>query len=252
MVSGFDTLKFISPEFAHAFGTAIRDFAKSVGKRNFFSCSVRFIILEETIAQFIGRDPEADKSRFGVDSALDYPLFYALPQVAKGLPDAVPADIAAVFEKRAALEKEILAGHGEQGEFFVTFLDNHDQERRFGSMGRARHPGQAALGLALLFTLQGIPCVYYGTEQGLTGHKTKAHQDDSMVLEALWGRKEAFDTNAALYQTIAALSALRQSHPGPALRRSVLPSPVWRRRDFRSVAAHSRRRSRLFAASRPR
>ncbi len=151
---------------------------------------------------------------FGISSALDYPLFFVLPSVAKGLPDAVPADIAAVYEKRAALQQKTLAGHGEKGEYFVTFLDNHDQSRRFGDMGRSRPLKETtALGLALLFTLQGIPCVYYGTEQGLKGHKTKAHQDDSLVREALWGRRNPFNRGAPLCQAIAALSALRRDHP---------------------------------------
>ena len=96
----------------------------------------------------------------------------------------------------------------------MIFLDNYDQDCRFGDISRARHPEQTmTLALALLFTLQGIPCVYYGTEQGLKGHKTKTQRDDSRVREALWGKRNAFDTGAALYQVIAALSALRRDHP---------------------------------------
>ena len=49
----------------------------------------------------------------------------------------------------------------------LDLLDNHDQKQRFN------HPAakmeQIRLGLALLFTRQGIPCLYYGTEQGLQG-----------------------------------------------------------------------------------
>jgi len=191
-IDGFrvDTLKFISPEFAHAFGAVIQEFAGRVGKDNFFLFG-EIYDSEETISQFIGRGSGGGKDVFGINSALDYPLFFVLPKVAKALPDAVPADVAAVFEKRAAVEKKPLARHGEASEYFVTFLDNHDQDRRFD--------GPAALALALLFTLQGIPCVYYGTEQGLKGHKTKTQMDDSRVREALWGKPKAFDTGSALY-----------------------------------------------------
>ena len=213
-VDGFriDTLKFISPEFARTFGSEIREFARSAGKHNFWMFG-EIYDSEETISRFIGRDPSQKNSVFGIDSAVDYPLFFVLPKVAKGMPGAVPADIAGVFERRAEVLKEILRGHGSLGEYFVTFLDNHDQDRRFGDTGRVRRPGQAALGLALLFTLQGIPCVYYGTEQGLKGHKTRGQRDDSLVREALWGKRSAFRTDSDLYRTLAALSALRREHP---------------------------------------
>ena len=66
-----------------------------------------------------------------------------------------------------AVEQNLISSHGEAGRYFVSFLDNHDQNERF------HHPltpqNQVTLGLALLFCLQGIPCVYYGTEQGLVG-----------------------------------------------------------------------------------
>ncbi len=44
----------------------------------------------------------------------------------------------------------------------VTFLDNHDLGRIYGTFGEDSEKLRAALGL--LFTMRGIPCVYYGTE----------------------------------------------------------------------------------------
>ena len=38
------------------------------------------------------------------------------------------------------------------------------------------------MGLACLYSLPGVPCLYYGTEQGLHGHGS-----DPAVREALWG-----------------------------------------------------------------
>jgi alpha-amylase len=64
----------------------------------------------------------------------------------------------------------------------VTLLDNHDLERRIMSHARTRHPGEGAgldwarkvtrLCLGALFTIRGIPQLYYGTEVGLEGWKT--------------------------------------------------------------------------------
>ncbi len=213
-IDGFriDTLKFLSPQFAREFGRATKEFARSVGKDNFFVFGEVYDT-EETIAAFVGRDPSDKNSPHGIDSVLDYPLFDVLPKLAKALPDAAPSSIAGVFEKRAEFLKDILKGHGSRGEYFVTFLDNHDQDSRFGNTGRAKRPDQIALGLALLFTLQGIPCVYYGTEQGLSGHKTRASMDDSHVREALWGKRGGFSPDTAIYWAIQGLSALRREHP---------------------------------------
>jgi glycosidase len=44
----------------------------------------------------------------------------------------------------------------------VTFADNHDEGRYFGLCGEDLR--KYKLGLTLLYTLRGIPCLYYGTE----------------------------------------------------------------------------------------
>ena len=192
-IDGFriDTLKFLSPEFARAFGSQVREFARAAGKNNFWTFGEVYDT-EETLARFVGRRRGDKTQPVGVDAAMDYPLFYQLPSVVKGLPGATPADIAEVYLKRAGVLNDIETAHGEAGQDYVTFLDNQDQDRRFGYTGRKRSPDALTLGLGCLFTLPGVPCVYYGTEQGLAGHKTKSRLDDSHVREALWGRRRAF------------------------------------------------------------
>jgi alpha-amylase len=69
----------------------------------------------------------------------------------------------------------------------VTLLDNHDLQRRIMSHARTKHQGDGAaldwairvtkLCLGALFTMRGIPQIYYGTEVGLEGWK--AGSDDS-------------------------------------------------------------------------
>src|SRR4051794_3645400 len=80
-----DTLKFIEPEFARVFGNSLREYALSIGKKNFFTFGEVYDN-EEKIAAYVGRNTVTDSSDLiGVDAALDFPLFYALPWVAKGL-----------------------------------------------------------------------------------------------------------------------------------------------------------------------
>jgi alpha-amylase len=69
----------------------------------------------------------------------------------------------------------------------VTLLDNHDLERRIMSHARTKHPGEDAgldwairvtkLCLGALFTMRGIPQIYYGTEVGLEGWRAGEDRD---------------------------------------------------------------------------
>lgn len=69
----------------------------------------------------------------------------------------------------------------------VTLLDNHDLERRIMSHARTKHPGEDArldwairvtkLCLGALFTMRGIPQIYYGTEVGLEGWRAGDDRD---------------------------------------------------------------------------
>lgn len=94
----------------------------------------------------------------------------------------------------------------------MTFLDNHDQTSRFYYSDPAnphRFDDQVTLGVGCLFALPGIPCLYYGTEQGLSG----AGDAPEAVREALWGKPGAFDQRSAFYPAIAQLAALRNNSP---------------------------------------
>lgn len=69
----------------------------------------------------------------------------------------------------------------------VTLLDNHDLQRRIMSHARTKHPGDGIglawairvtkLCLGALFTMRGIPQLYYGTEIGLEGWKDVDDRD---------------------------------------------------------------------------
>ncbi len=204
-----DTLKYIHPEFALRFGNAIREFALSVGKKNFFTFGEVYDD-EQKISEFIGRNTTIAGDLVGVDAALDFPLFFRLPGALKGfLP---PSEIVSMYQTRKRVEQHVISSHGEATRFFVTFLDNHDQRQRFyfQPSGNAHaFDGQVTLALACLFALPGIPCVYYGTEQGLHGNG----DSDQAVREALWGKPQAFDTQHPFYQTLSALSAVRWAQP---------------------------------------
>ncbi len=203
-----DTAKHISPPAIEVFGNAIREFAHTLGKRNFFTFG-EIYDSEETINRFVGRH-SPNKAGFGIDAALDYPLFFKVPDIVRGWRDV--AELPGIFERRKQVEATLISSHGEAGQYFVTFLDNHDQSQRFNHPSTP--PEQVTMGLAVLFCLQGIPAVYYGTEQGLQGtvDKNDLHPEQS-VREALWGKPNAFDNQSFFYIQVKALGRLREEQP---------------------------------------
>jgi len=221
-----DTLKYIEPDFALVFGNAMREFALEIGKKNFFSFGEVYDD-EYKIARFIGRATNDQGDMVGVDAALDFPLFYRLPGVVKGF--VPPTEVAAVYALRKRVEEGVVSSHGEAGRYFVTFLDNHDQHARFRYVYPAqpgRYDGQVAAALACLFSLQGIPCVYYGTEQGLAGNGSV----NEAVREALWGRPGAFSETDPFYLVLRDIARIRLANP--ALR--------YGRQYFRPISADRR------------
>jgi glycosidase len=204
-----DTLKYVERDFARVFGNAMREFALSIGKRNFFTFGEVYDE-EDKIAGFIGRPASDAGDLIGVDAALDFPLFFRLPGVAKGL--LAPKELAAMYERRKQVQAGVISSHGEASGFFVTFLDNHDQNQRFYFSDTAdphRFDDQVTLALGCLFGLQGIPCLYYGTEQGLHG----AGGRPEAVREALWGKPGAFDLTHPFAQACRDFTRVRAANP---------------------------------------
>lgn len=103
----------------------------------------------------------------------------------------------------------------------VNFLDNHDVPRfLYNGSGVSQFQVDPAVALknALLFLLteDGIPCIYYGTEQELNGGNDPANRED------LWNT--GYSTTTPTYQWIQKVLGLRKQHP--ALRRGDL-KVVW-------------------------
>ncbi len=206
-----DTVKYARADMIETFGNAMREFAQSAGKRNFFTFGEVYDS-QAMIDRFVGRNAPSDQG-FGMDSELDFPLFFLLPSVIKALGPNPPGveTIAALFNNRNIAEEGQISSHGEAGKYFVSFIDNHDQNSRFNAPGTP--PGQVTMALALLFSLQGIPCVYYGTEQGLQGTIDGLDACES-VREAIWGNTpNPFDQTSSFYTSLKAIAKLRKADP---------------------------------------
>jgi glycosidase len=219
-----DTVKYIDPKFIQRFGTAMNEFAYSIGKKNFFIFG-EVADNNANIASFVGRNGSAGsddpEGGFGIDAALDFPLDQRIREVAKGPLEGrsgvnVLRDL---FDERRKEEEELISTHGDASSYFVTFVDNHDRHERI------RHPAspdaEVRLCLSLPYLLPGIPCLYYGDEQDLNGTTQADGSPDlesfESVREALWGKFQGavfapgtlWPQGGGTYQMLAALSALR-------------------------------------------
>jgi len=179
-----DTLKHVSFEEARNFCGSIKEFAANLGKSDFF-------LVGEVAGGDYNQDRYLDVVGMNLNAALDIgEMRLALNGVAKGL--VAPGRYFDGFDPGRA----VMGSHRNLGRRHVSILDDHDhvfgEKLRFSS--EAASERQVAAGVILqLFTL-GIPCVYYGTEQAMSGPESSERRwlpewgrSDRYLREAMFG-----------------------------------------------------------------
>ncbi|MBW8242834.1 hypothetical protein K1F50_08495 [Muricauda oceani] len=208
-VDGFrlDAVKHMKGNDISRFCSNIREYAYSLGKRNFFLFG-EIIGNDEMGNPYIGPKmlPKDRNVYYGLDSILDHPLHSVLAEVIKG--NSSPNRL---IQRYSDLQKNAL-GRGEYGEFLVTYIDDHDQvgmdfKHRFGHNAT---PEQIVAGMGFLICALGAPCIYYGTEQGFEGNG----MDDRYIREGMFDPDDK-ETNVLnqgswIYKRISVLAHLRQ------------------------------------------
>src|SRR6266511_2233715 len=177
-----DTLKPVSFHEAHKFCGSIKEYAANLGKSDFF-------LVGEVAGGDYNEDRYLDVIGMNLNAALDIgEMRMSLNGVAKGLDP--PSRYFNGFDPGHA----VMGSHRSLGRRHVSILDDHDHvfgdKLRFSTEAASDHQvaaHQVAAGVILqLFTL-GIPCIYYGTEQGLAGPEAS----ERMWLPD-WGRSDRY------------------------------------------------------------
>lgn len=204
-----DAAKHMGQDALRRFCDMIREFAQSLGKE-------RFLLVGEVA----GSRQEAWEvvEKTGLDAALgieDVPG--KLERMVTGFSD--PADYFSVFRNWVLDEPQ---GHRWYRNQVVTLVDDHDQVRKGG--GKWRFSGDRqfrALAfnvLAVQLTTLGIPCIYYGSEQGFDSGG-RPNGSDLVLREAMFGGqfgsfctqgRHFFNEDGDLYKALAALMDLRK------------------------------------------
>ncbi|MBG0817073.1 alpha-amylase family protein [Planomonospora sp. ID82291] len=164
-------------------------------------------------AWFVGEVIHGDYAGYvresGLDSVTQYELWKA---IWSSINDGNLYELAWTLERHSGL----------LGAFApLTFVGNHDVTRLASRLDDARHLGHA---LAVLFTVGGVPSVYYGDEQGLRGVKEDRAGGDDAVRPAFPDRPEELPgAGWPVYRLHQRLIGLRRRHPWLTGARTTLP-----------------------------
>jgi len=220
-VDGFriDTAQHVNPELWQQFVPAILARARADGIPHFH-------IFGE--AAMDNMDPAHTAVHTRVDkfpSMLDFSFMWGiLDVVQKGAPTD---ELATLFEGDALYQ-----GGPEAALQLPTFIGNHDAGR-FGAFAMRNLPNASPdellkrdmLAHAMLLTLRGVPTIYYGDEQGFTGHggdqdsrqdmfpsRVASYNDNKLIGTKATTAQSNFDPTHPLYREISKLAHIRTSH----------------------------------------
>ena len=124
-----------------------------------------------------------------------------------------------------ALHKALFSGHNDHNYFEIAhtvkylqnmgdldlynFVDNHDVERIYTKLSNKAHFEPVHV---LLYTLPGVPSIYYGSEFGIEGRKEKTSDDSLRPAINLADYANAVEKNPCT-ALVAALGKIRQNTP---------------------------------------
>ncbi len=228
-----DAVKHISPEACGIFSRAIRQYAESIGKDNFFiTGEITDASIAPSYVDIFGRNLNAV---LGINR-----LPGLLTGFTKGTVNS--SDFFAAFDR-----KDVAGLALQTGQFVVTVVDDHDmssraRKERFAANNPAVNLYQQVAHLvAIQLTIPGIPSIYYGTEQAFDGNEgyhdySIEHTrfcEDRYVREDMFGGPfgafcttgcHFFNSDHPAYIRIAAIARLRNAKNaiGRTLRRGFL------------------------------
>jgi glycosidase len=167
-IDGFriDTFKHVTQDQARNFCNAIKEYSETLGKENFF-------LVAEVAGGSSAEDRYLDITGRNLNACLDIGEHMdVIRNVAKGLQSS------SAFFAGFDYYDDGMGSHRNYGSRHLSLSDDHDHvirpKERFAVKASNNHQGSAAI--AMQFFSLGIPCIYYGTEQGLAGGAEPSEQ----------------------------------------------------------------------------
>lgn len=204
-----DTVKHIHPEAVRYFITEIREFAHTLGKQNFY-------IIGEITGGF---DFAVETQRkTGLNAALGLNRIpEAMEQAAKGYADF--SDYFDIFRNSPAADEEENRWYRNN---VVTMFDDHDmvsqtEEHKQRFCADTDRASLLLNALCINLFTMGIPCIYYGTEQGFDGQGDHDKYIRECMFAAPFGAfrtsdRHFFQEDHPVYRGFASMAELRNRH----------------------------------------
>jgi alpha-amylase len=204
----------------------------SMGKSNFFMFCEADSGDEQQIGSYTGMEGGGP---FKFDATLDYALYY----------NCINSVFATASGNTQVIESHYdnIATYYDSNTWYqlITFLDNHDQPRFLSSGNANGNTNNLTVALQFLYTSRGIPCLYYGTEQGFEGDGNNNDDREDMFAGG-WQPQvpvsgDNFNETQPLFQQVAKLNNFRRLYP--ALRTGV-HNNLWNSPSGPGLFAYSR------------
>jgi alpha-amylase len=218
-VDGFrvDAVKHMGEIAASRFCSNIREYAYALGKRGFFLFGEVASPSDDLYNRYLGpntsREDDGETVFFGLDSVLDF----RLAEGAFGDPSNAPLrDVLKGFAgpetlfNRLEAQRDRALNRGEIGRYLVTFVDNHDSFwQPGGRFARGADDRQVIAAVGFLLCTLGTPCIYYGTEQGLSGQGGDNEMREAMFDPA--ANRSLLNQQCGIYTEIAKIAAVMRA-----------------------------------------
>lgn len=219
-VDGFrmDAVKHMNAVACSRFCSNIREYAYSLGKRDFFLYGEVASASDDIYNGYLGPNTSVkdngDTVFFGLDSVLDFRLAEGVDGDANNAP---LRDVIKGFQgpqtlfNRIEAQRERALNRGELGRYLVTFIDNHDSFwQPSGRIANGAPDAQVIGAIGFLICALGTPCVYYGTEQGFSGHGGDVQMREGMF-DSSAGGQDTLNPDCLIYQGISQIASVMRS-----------------------------------------
>ena len=217
-IDGFriDTVKHVDAAFWKTWTTEVLDYARAQGKPEFFMFGEVFDSNAANISPYV-RDTD-------MSSVLDFAFQSQASSFAAGNSAQGLSGLFADDDRYTTPDSSAYA--------LPTFLGNHDMGRIGYFLRNTDAPLERdLLAHELMYLTRGQPVIYYGDEQGFVGagagsdksarqslfaSAVREYADQELITGEPLGASDHFDLDTPLFDRIAALASLRESHPALA------------------------------------
>jgi len=222
-IDGFrmDAVKHMGAVACSRFCSNIREYAYSLGKRNFFLFGEVATPDDDIYNRYIGQNTsvlDGDGTVFfGLNSLLDFRLAEGVYGDDNNAPlrDVLRGSRGPqTLFNRLEAQRERALNRGEIGRYLVTFIDNHDSFwQPSGRFANGATDAQVIAAIGFLLCTLGTACIYYGTEQGFSGYG-----GDNQIREAMFDKQNPgmnlLNTNCGIYREISKIATvMRNTEP---------------------------------------